>query len=141
MTANYAAQRGYQQTVRQTASEKDVELQVFASVTSKMRAANLDNPKHLTPKMAEALILNTRLWTILFSDLVSPENQLPLELKTQLIQLSEFTQAHTQKVFRGEADIDALIEINSNIMDGLKASKMKPQIASVPNNQDNLKRA
>ena len=74
--------------------------------------------------MAQALIDNAKLWNILFCDLVSQDNQLPLDLKKNLISLAEFTQEHTQRVFRGEAGMGILIEVNDSVIIGLKTALM-----------------
>jgi len=62
------------------------------------------------------------LLQILFLDLVNPNNTLPQELKTSLIQLSDFTMSHSRKVLLGEASPEALIDINSSVIAGLRQS-------------------
>jgi len=131
MSNKYTAQRGYGQVQRETASDKHIELQLFSKITARLRAASSEN-EHLTPQLAEALLENTKLWNLLFCDLVNPENQLPLELKSSLISLSKFTSAHTQRVLRGQAGPAVLIEINESIILGLKAFLKGPDATSSP---------
>ena len=118
------ALRSYGQTKRQTASDKHIELQLFTSITARLRAQVNKNSTKLNSVMAQALIDNAKLWNILFCDLVTENNKLPLPIKKNLISLAEFTQSHTQKVFRGEAGMSILVEIHDSVIIGLKSSLM-----------------
>jgi len=120
------ALRGYGQVKRQTASDKHIELQLFSAVTARLRAQVQNNSSRLTGPMAEAILENAKLWNVLFCDLVGPDNKLAGDLKNNLISLAEFTQSHTQRVLRGQASIDILIEINSAIIQGLKTAIKGP---------------
>jgi len=119
MTNSFQAQNGYKTTQRELTSDKDIEYKVLASVTAALSRIDMDEIGAQT-KLAEALIDNVKLWNIFFLDLVNPNNTLPLPLKTNLISLAEFTQAHTLKVFKGEADHKVLIDINQSIASGLR---------------------
>jgi len=120
------ALRGYGQVKRQTASDKHIELQLFSSVTGRLRAQAQKNLNRLDGEMAEAILANAKLWNVLFCDLVGPENKLAADLKNNLISLAEFTQSHTQRVLRGQAGIDILIEINSAVIEGLRTAIKAP---------------
>lgn len=123
MTEIERARQGYKQVKRQTAPTMDIELQIFRSVTHELLKTQPDNGQHLSPSFAKALTDNAQFWTILFMDLVHPDNKLPMSLRESLIGLAEFTQSHTHKVLQGEADASALIDINQNMIAGLTASK------------------
>jgi len=73
-------------------------------------------------EMAQAVLENAKLWNLLFCDLVSKNNELPMEIKNNLISLAEFTQNHTHKILRAEATADILVEINDSIILGLKSA-------------------
>ncbi len=124
MDQRQQALRSYGKVKQETASDKHIELQLFTSITARLRAQANKNSTQLNSVMAQALIDNAKLWNILFCDLVSQENQLPLDLKKNLISLAEFTQEHTQRVFRGEAGMGILIEVNDSIIVGLKTALM-----------------
>lgn len=126
MTLQQNAVRGYGQINRQTGSDKQIELQLFSRITAKLRAQDKIYSGYLTADLAQALVENARLWNLIFIDLSNVENRLPVALKASLIELSEFTQYHTQQVLRGEAKFDVLIDINTNIINGLKQS-LSPQ--------------
>jgi len=103
-------------------SDKHIELQLFASITGKLRTLKNNDNQALTAEMAQAVLENAKLWNLLFCDLVSKNNELPMEIKNNLISLAEFTQNHTHKILRAEATADILVEINDSIILGLKSA-------------------
>lgn len=117
MYASEMAKRGYASFQKQVASETELELKIFTSITGRLMAAD---PKAIGgfSKLAEALNDNARLWNLLFIDMTHEGNSLPIELRNGLIYLAEFTRMHTQKVMRGEAEVDILIDINKSIIAG-----------------------
>ena len=121
MTTQQLARNSYKNSLKELASDKAIELRVFASITSRLRAADISEIGGMT-KLAEALTDNAKLWNILLIDLTNPENPLPLDLKTSIISLAEFTQAHTLKVLAGLATHDVLIDINQSVINGLRTS-------------------
>lgn len=121
MTNSFQAQQTYKVAQRELTSPKEIELKVFASVTSALLNVDLKALDGRS-KLASALLDNAKLWRIVFTDLVNPENPLPLPLKESLISLAEFTQSHTLKVLSGNAEHGVLIEINQSVMKGLKDS-------------------
>ena len=56
------------------------------------------------------------------ADLADPRNQLPSQLKANLISLSIWVDKHTSKAMVGKAPIEPLIDINRNVMEGLAAA-------------------
>lgn len=106
---------------RELTSPKEIELKVFASVTSNLMNVDMNAPDSAS-KLAAALLDNAKLWRIVFTDLVNPENPLPLPLKESLISLAEFTQKHTLQVLGGNAEHGVLVEINQSVLKGLKDS-------------------
>lgn len=121
MTNSFHAQQGYKTAQRELTSFKGIELKVFTAVTSALKSVDLEELNSMA-KLAPALTDNAKLWNILLIDLVKPENELPLALKSSLISLAEFTQTHTLKVLAGEADHTVLIDINQSIIAGLRQS-------------------
>lgn len=121
MTHSFQAQQTYKVAQRELTSSKEIELKVFASVTSALSKANKSAPGGIA-QLAEALIENAKLWNIVFIDLVNPENTLPLPLKESLISLAEFTQKHTLLALGGNADHQVLIDINTSVIRGLRDS-------------------
>ena len=59
------------------------------------------------------------LWSTLASDCGLEGNQLPQGLRASIISLSIWVSKYSSQVARGEEDINALIDINKTIMEGL----------------------
>jgi flagellar protein FlaF len=111
----YAAYGRVQNT---TEEPRRIEFRLLAQVTGALRAAQaeLDN----RPKLYNALIWNKKVWDAFMADLVDERNQLPGETRKSLLQLGAWVSKQTFAVMDGKAKVDALIEVNSNVMEGLK---------------------
>jgi flagellar protein FlaF len=72
------------------------------------------------PDLVAALHDNRRLWTILAVEVADEANALPRDLRARIFYLAEFIAQHTPKVLTREAGAEALIEINTAIMRGLR---------------------
>jgi flagellar protein FlaF len=69
----------------------------------------------------EALLFTRRLWTIMLEDLARSDNDLPRELRANLISIGLWIMKEAERVRNGETDsVRTLIEIMSIIRDGLK---------------------
>lgn len=69
----------------------------------------------------DAVDFNRRLWRALEVDLGSESNKLPDSLKAKLISVAMWVDRHSDLVQRGEAKVDALIDVNQTIMKGLES--------------------
>lgn len=97
---------------------RQVEYQAFAKVTKDLRQyAELGQDEF--PRLAEALHVNMRLWTIVAGEVAGDANGLPDLLRAQLFYLADFTRDHTKKVLRGNGKVAPLIDVNLAIMKGL----------------------
>lgn len=105
---------------RQVRTQQDTEYDALARVSHRLYAA-LKQGKTGFPRLVEALHDNRKLWTVLAMNVADQANALPESLRAQIFYLAEFTQAHTAKVLRKEADAGVLVEINSAVMKGLRA--------------------
>jgi flagellar biosynthesis activator protein FlaF len=108
----------YQAVQRVTETPRSTEYRLFAQVTRAM----INSKGQPIPRRTEALDWNRRMWLTLQGDLADSRNQLPPRLKATLISLAIFVNKHTRKVMEGKASIDALIDINRNVMEGLAAN-------------------
>lgn len=100
-----------------TLTPRQAEYRAFAQVTSQLSAAGEGDS---FPELAEALHENLKLWTVLAVDVAQKENALPADLRGRLFYLSEFTRAHSLKVLSGDESVDALIDVNTAVMKGLR---------------------
>ena len=111
-------QHRYLDATRRTGSARDIEYQLFSSITGRMNRAS--RPDAAFPDLVSALNENTALWREIALDVIDDDNGLPPKLRAQLFYLYEFTASHTRKVLQREADASALIDINTAIMKGLR---------------------
>ena len=102
-----------------TRTLRDIEYDAFARVTHRMKSASRGD-SNAFPALVRALQENTQLWTIIAADVAEPTNGLPAPLRAQLFYLYEFTAQHSRKVLAGNATTDALVDINTCVMRGLR---------------------
>src|ERR1700679_198962 len=112
----------YQQQQKRNLSPREVEAMAFTKA-----ALMLEDSKKFVGNITEfskALRFNHLLWTIIQADLTDPENQLPPEIKANVMSLSIFVDKQTTKALRSKtsADLDVLININRNLAAGLRGS-------------------
>ena len=127
MNATDLARQAYSSAHSPMRTGRSAEQQVLAMATANLRsAADADPPDF--PRLAQALHLNRQLWTRLAADVADAGNPLPDDLRARIFYLAEFTAAHSGRVLRGRASVDALIEVNLAVMRGLASDT--PRVAS-----------
>ena len=107
------AQASSNQTARK------IEYEAFRHCTQKLSEAREDF-SHMNSQHVEAIHKNLDLWNIIATDVASPSNLLPTDLKAKLFYLFEFTNHLSKKALLGATDISALIDINISVMRGLR---------------------
>ena len=117
MTTMQMTHGGYGAANAHIRTPRSIEYDVLARVTARMKAACTEGASF--GRLAEALTENNQLWTTLAGDVAEANNGLPAALRAQLFYLFEFTYQHTQKVLKGEAKAEVLIEINTAVLRGL----------------------
>jgi flagellar protein FlaF len=105
---------------RNLKSPRDLEYEVFAGITSRLRAALADQGSARFPRLVAALHDNRKLWTALATDIAHPDNALAPDLKARLLYLAEYTFDVTDRILTQNHDGTALIEVNTIIMRGLR---------------------
>ena len=113
------ARQAYAPTQFSTKTDRSVEAQLVSQVTARLRAAMSHQPANFSG-LVSAVHDNRRMWTTMAVDVADNENALPQELRAQLFYLAEFTEHHSRRVLRREADVTALIDINTAVLRGLK---------------------
>ncbi|KQT82448.1 flagellar biosynthesis regulator FlaF [Aurantimonas sp. Leaf443] len=69
----------------------------------------------------EAIYVTRNLWTILIEDLANAENQLPNELKANLISIGLWVMRETEAIRMGRTDsFAAIADVTRTIRDGLE---------------------
>lgn len=119
MNAIDQARKAYAPAQAHLRTSKSIEYQAFSEIIGRLKEAS--NSENFTDLVA-ALHDNRTLWSILAADVADPDNALPPQLRAQIFYLAEFTLLQSSKILRGEAEVDALIDINTAILRGLGAS-------------------
>jgi flagellar biosynthesis activator protein FlaF len=124
VNASELAMLAYAPTTSPMRSDRSMEHQVMADITSRLSSASGAGAVDF-PRLASALHDNRRLWTVLASEVSQADNLLPADLRARIFFLSEYTAFHTSRVLRGEADVASLIEINTAVLRGLSSSSQQ----------------
>lgn len=111
--------KAYQTTQKANESTSQTEYRLFADVTRALMDAK-DLPK-LDVKLHDALHWNRQLWSTLATDCAVEGNMLPKQLRASIISISIWVGRHSSQVARGDEEVQPLIDINKNIMEGLSA--------------------
>jgi flagellar protein FlaF len=113
---------GYRAVQLQTQSARSIEAKLFAEITAELvRARRAGAPAFR--ELTAALHRNRTLWDALLADLALEGNTLPAPLKAQLIQLGHFVSRFTARVLKQEDDVQALIDVNNAILEGLREAR------------------
>ena len=120
----YAA---YAKTQASTGSDRETEYRLLGAVTGALVRAR-DTETTLQEKV-KAVLWNDKVWNAFMCDLGSAENNLPKALKGALISLAIWVAKETQRILDNEVDLNGLININRQIMEGLRP-KQVPMAAS-----------
>jgi flagellar protein FlaF len=107
----------YAKTNSVVRTPREQERDVIALVTQRLRAAS--SAKDDAILLARAVSDNTTVWYILVSDLSSDGNQLPIELRAQIVSVGLAVIRECEKLNKAEVDLDFLISVNQAIIDGL----------------------
>jgi flagellar protein FlaF len=113
----------YNAIIRRTEGPRDIEHRVFAQVTAALQEAAAPDT-HFT-KRIQAAHRNRELWQTLACDLADEDNGLPEDLRARLISLAIWVTGETTRVIRTDASMQALIDVNSSIMQGLQVAANK----------------
>ena len=112
----------YAQQQKRNLSPREVEAMAFTKAAllleeAKKKTQNID-------EYSKALRFNHLLWTIIQADLTEPDNDLPPEIKANVMSLSIFVDKQTTKALRSSvaSDLDVLININRNLAAGLRTT-------------------
>jgi len=119
-----SAKNPYQTSQNTLESPRQVEYRLFSSVTRALMDVRpiMDSPHPGdVAKVAYAIGWNREVWNHLMPEVLDEANKLTKDVKVSLINICIFVNRHTDKITQGQSrDVDALIQINRNIMDGLK---------------------
>ncbi len=99
-------------------TDRGTEYEVFLRVTRELKILAKD-PNGSFPRLVASLHRNRSLWTLLATEVSSPDNQLPEELRAKIFYLSEFVSHQTSQILSKKSDVQVLIDLNLTVMKGL----------------------
>lgn len=123
MNALNLARTAYSSAKTPIRTHQSTEYDVFAQITGRMKSAMARGGAGFSDLVA-ALHDNRRLWILLATDVADADNSLPQPLRAQIFYLAEFTLQHSTKVLDGSASAEALVEINTTVMRGLRQQEV-----------------
>lgn len=109
--------QAYQKAQRQAESPRELEYRLFGQVTHALIEA--DKERGDFKKLMDALDWNRRLWSTLAVDCSTSANQLPVNVRAQIISLSLWVSRFSSEVVRSRGSLEPLIDVNRAIMQGL----------------------
>ncbi len=111
----------YRQTHISTGQPREREYRIFAEITRELIDASKSGPVGHRISLVKALARNRRLWQVLQADCSDENNRGSEQLRAGIISLAIWVERHSRMVLRGEGDVDALINVNKTVMEGLAA--------------------
>lgn len=115
--------QAYESVEKATLPGRELEAMILTRAARKLRQCQDNwNDQDRRDKLDEALKYNQRVWSIFQTELASPDNPLPANLKKDLLQLSGFVD---KRIFETMAHpepekLSIIISINQNIAAGLR---------------------
>jgi flagellar protein FlaF len=110
----------YQKAQAAVENPRSVEYRLFGQITGALMEARSSGATG-TP-LIDAIDRNRRLWSMLAGDCMSDGNQLPKELRAQIVSLAIWVSKYSSDVTQQGAPLDPLIDVNRNIMQGLQSA-------------------
>lgn len=107
----------YGRTQNRVENPRQVEYRLLGQVTGALIAVRDTRDKR---KFFDALLWNQRVWDAFLHDVSDENNQLPTPLRKQIIALCMWVRKETDALIDGKGDLEALITVNRNIMEGLR---------------------
>ena len=120
--------QAYQKAATRAEPPRDAEYRLFGQVTRALMAASQVDRFDVATRI-DAIDWNRRLWSTLAQDCANPGNQLPVQVRANIISLSLWVGRHSSAVMRGEESFEDLIEVNKMIMQALGA-RVAPSAAA-----------
>jgi flagellar biosynthesis activator protein FlaF len=101
------------------ADARDRERQLLTRSVDLLVTAREHGPRSM--QAVEAVHFLNRIWTTLIQDLGSPENELPEELRANLISIGLWLLREAEEVRQGRSNnFEGLIEVSQIIRDGIQ---------------------
>lgn len=119
----HAATKAYGQVAQQTASPRELEVQLLLRAASRLQAVH-DDWERDRAALDQALHYNRKLWTIFLTSVTSKDNPLPAEIRQNVANLGLFVMNQTLAVMGNpqRERLPSLININRELAAGLRSN-------------------
>ena len=118
------AKNPYQTAQNALESPRQLEYRLFGSVTRALmdvRPLMQSKSPSEVAKIAYAIGWNRDVWNHLMPEVLDEKNTLSRDVKIALVNICIFVNRRTDEITQGRStDIEPLITVNRNVMDGLK---------------------
>ena len=115
----------YRRAQRAAESPREAEYRLFAQVTRAL--INAGQSGVMDHAFVDAVDWNRRMWSTFANDCGLEGNSLPDQLRAQIISIALWVGRYSSDVIQKGAPMDALIDVNRAIMDGLAAQPQVPE--------------
>ena len=126
------ARQSYEEGTKTSVSGREIEARALSKAAHLLQECvqQWDAPGR-SARLDEAIRFNQRLWSVFQAELARKDHELPLELRVNLLRLSQFIDKRSFEVLSDPAPtkLQALIDLNRNIAEGLR---MEPATVPVP---------
>ena len=118
---NQSAVKAYQDAGNHAGSARDREAALFIKAAANLQKAKSE--KSTREDWDYALEFNRKIWTFFVGELLDENHEMPKEIRENIVNLGIFTFNQTVKIMSEPRNdgVDALININRNIAEGLRA--------------------
>ena len=120
------AASAYGKNAQQTGNPRELEAQLLMRAAARLQAVH-DGSLASSEEVVSALRYNRRLWIVFGGSVGRPENPLPVQLKQNLANLTNFIIKHSMSLEtsteNSAAKVGVLININREIAAGLRTNQ------------------
>ena len=124
------ARQSYDAATKTSVSSRELEARALYKAARQLEDCLRDWDAPGRPdRLDDAIRFNQRLWTLFQTQLADPAHPLPLELRLNLLRLTQFIDKRSFDILSHpeRSKLKALIELNRNIAEGLRVDATKVQ--------------
>ena len=118
-----SARQSYDTATKTSVSGRELEARALSKAARQLEECvrDWDSPGR-SERLDQAIRFNQRLWTLFQTELARPEHPLPLDLRVNVLRLSQFIDKRSFEVL-GDPDplkLKTLIDLNRQVAEGLR---------------------
>jgi flagellar biosynthesis activator protein FlaF len=115
------ASRAYAQVAKETASPRQLEANLLLKAAAKLQAVH-ESWREKPVGLNEAITYNRKLWTVFIDAVLKDDNQLPLAVRQNIVNLGMFVMGETFSLMTKPKPehLLSLIKINRELAAGLR---------------------